>query len=302
MDGNTVLYTEFNAPANADSLFMGMSMGKTVTAMGVGKAICAGHLRFDTKAGDAVPELDGTALGKATVRELLRMSSGTATFNADASVWTPEQNDAWNRGTLNILEMLAADRVSKAAKGVFSDYKPGEKMEYKATDPMTLAVVTARSTGTAWSQWLQEQVFNPMGAAKPGLYGQDRSLNGLADSGMRLRMDDWMRFALWVKQSSKEPGCFGDYVRAAMTTQITNGPASTRKSGKLFGGYGYLMWTENDGAPNTVWAVGWGGQRISWSTKNDRMLVLFSSREDFMGKVYALAKEWSAIPAQTAKP
>jgi len=137
-----------------------------------------------------------------------------------------------------------------------------------------------------------------MGAAKPGLYVQDRQQNGLADSGLRMRLEDWMRFAVWVKHSSKEQGCFGDYVRAATSTQISNGSnPSTRKMGKLFGGYGYFTWTENSIVPNTAWASGWGGQRIGWNTdpNNHRMVITFSNVESWMPDVYELAKDWSKL-------
>ena len=39
LDGDNVLHTEFKAPADANSLFFGFSMGKNVTAMAVGRAI-----------------------------------------------------------------------------------------------------------------------------------------------------------------------------------------------------------------------------------------------------------------------
>jgi hypothetical protein len=42
MDGDTVLYSEIKAPADADSLFFGLSIGKTVTSMALWKAICSG--------------------------------------------------------------------------------------------------------------------------------------------------------------------------------------------------------------------------------------------------------------------
>lgn len=78
LDGNTIVYSAFNAPADSESLFFGMSMGKTVTAMAVGQAICAGKLTLQSKAGDVLPELQGKALGNATVHDLLRMASGAA--------------------------------------------------------------------------------------------------------------------------------------------------------------------------------------------------------------------------------
>jgi CubicO group peptidase (beta-lactamase class C family) len=298
MDGDTVLYKEFKAPADSDSMFFSFSMGKTVTAMAVGKAICAGNLKLETKASDLLPKLEGKALGSATVLDLLRMASGAAEANDDGTVDTPEEAARWRKGMLNLSDLVAEDHVSKAQRGVFSDYKPGEAFFYKETDPLTLGMMVSRATGIPWSQWIQEQVLNPMGAARSGLYVQDRQKNGMAGSGMRLRLEDWMRFALWVKRSSREQGCFGDYVMAATTTQISNpGTAASRKHGRVFSGYGYLTWTENSMAPNTAWASGYGGQRIGWSTdkNNERMVVVFSNLENWMPDVYDLAKDWNKV-------
>ena len=64
------------------------------------------------------------------------------------------------------------------------------------------------------------------------------------------------------------------------------------KATRMFGGYGYLIWTENITAPDTAWASGWGGQRIGWNYRNDRILVVFSSREAWMPEVYELARDW----------
>ncbi len=126
VDGDTVLYTGFKMPAGADSMLFGYSMGKTVTAMAVGQAICDGKLRLDTKANELMPELNGKALGNATVRDLLRMASGAAEPNADSTIWTAEQFGQVQRGDLDMLSLMTEDRVTKAAKGVFSEYKPGE--------------------------------------------------------------------------------------------------------------------------------------------------------------------------------
>jgi len=296
MDGDTVLYSEFKAPADDDSVFHGFSMGKTVTAMGVGQAICAGKLALATKAEEVVPELKGRALGNATVRDLLRMASGAAEPNPDSSIWAPGQFAEWKAGTIDLLAVLTEDRVAKAGRGVFSAYKPGEHFSYKSTDPYLLGIMVSRVTGMPFSQWLQGVVLDPMGAATPGLYSQDRQKNPLADSGLQARFDDWLRFAMWVKQSSKAAGCFGDFVREATGTQIANeGTTATRKVGKLFGGYGYFTWTDNTISPNTAWASGWGGQRISWHKDSDRMVVVFSNVEDWMADLYELDREWGRV-------
>ena len=117
LDDDVVLYSETRSPADAQSVFFGFSMGKTVTAMAVGQAICAGKLTLDTEASDVVPELDSKALGAATVRDLLRMASGAADPNPDSSIWTPSQFKEWGRGQLNLVDLLTDDRVAQAARG-----------------------------------------------------------------------------------------------------------------------------------------------------------------------------------------
>lgn len=298
MDGDTVVYTGFKSPANADSYLFSFSMGKTITSMAAGQAICAGKLKLETKANELVPELKGKALGEASVRDLLRMASGAAEPEKDFSMLTTDQFKDWQRGTLNLLDMTVEDRVSRAAKNGSEDRKPGEYFYYKSTEPILVGIIVARATGMPYAKWLQESVINPMGAAQSGFYRQDKWQNGQSDAGISLRLEDWMRFALWVKRSSKEQSCFGDYVRAATSMQIANGTnVADRKTSKLFAGYGYFIWTNNVVIPNTVWASGWGGQRIGWnkSDSNDRMIITFSNLESWMLDVYDIARDWNKL-------
>jgi CubicO group peptidase (beta-lactamase class C family) len=293
-DGDSVIYQDFQPPANADSLLYSYSIGKTVTSMAIGQAVCAGKIKLTTRVSELMPEVNGKALGNATVGDLLRMASSAAEPNADSTIFNAAQYKAWSSGDLDLISTVAEDRIASAASGVFSKYLPGEHFSYKSTDPIVLGIIGSRATGMPWSQWIQTSVLNPMGAAHAGLYVQDRQQQAEAAGGLRLRLDDWLRFGLWVKRSSKEAGCWGDYVRAAMTTQISNpGTAKTRKFGGLFDGYGYLTWTDNVIAPNTAWAVGYGGQRIGWDKGSDRMTVVFSNVENWMPEVYGLARDWN---------
>lgn len=296
VDGDDIVYSDFKAPADARSLFFGYSMGKTVTSMAAGKAICERKLSFDTKAVDLVPELKGEDLGNATVRDLLRMASGAADPNDTSSIWTAQEAKDWSTGKITYLDLLTLRRVAGAKHGIFSDYKPGELFSYKSTDPLLLSIMVARATGENWSNWVQKQVLDPMGEAKAGIYAQDKSYNGQGDSGLHMTLDDWIRFGRWVKQSSKESGCFGDYVRAAISKQIRNpGNTSSRKFGATFDGYGYFVWTDNQIASDTVWFVGYGGQRIGLDLKSNRMIVVFSNVEDWMADVYKLGRDWMQL-------
>lgn len=296
IEGRNVVYEDSKAPASEDSYLHSFSMAKTITSMAVGKAICAGTLKFSTRADEAIPELQGKDLGAATVVDFLKMASGMPAGGPGGNIQTPEQNRLWGKGNLNLLDMLLEDRISRADRGVFSPYKPGEVFLYKGTDPLTIGIMVGNATGMPFAQWVTENVLQAAGISQPVIIGVDKYSHADAGGNYRMVKDDWIRFAIWVKESSKEQGCFGDYVRSAMSKQINNGYGPTsRKDGKQFSSYGYLTWTDNDIAPNTAWAVGWGGQRIGWNRGNDRIVLVFSNEENWMSDVYEIAKAWGQL-------
>jgi CubicO group peptidase (beta-lactamase class C family) len=293
LDGNNVVWVGYKAPAKEQSRFLSMSVGKTVASMAVGKAICAGKFNLNSVTQDIVPELKGTDLGKATVRDLLMMASGTWEGNSDSTITTNKQNADMDSGQLSTLDILKTTQVSSAHKNLFGSTRlPGEVFAYRSTDPLVLGVMINKTTGTTYAKWVEQQVLLPAGIEARGVIGQDKFNYGASAGNVRLTLNDWMRFAIWVKQSESAQGCFGDYVREASKTQIAN---SSKKSGKLFDGYGYLTWTENARLRDSYWAVGHGGQRIGWNHKNNRMIIAFSNVENYMDDLYWLYKDWAQI-------
>jgi hypothetical protein len=47
---------------------------------------------------------------------------------------------------------------------------------------------------------------------------------------------------------------------------------------------------------NSYWASGYGGQRIAWNHKNQRILIAFSDIENYMDDLYWLYRDWSSVP------
>lgn len=293
VDGNEVVWVGYKGNANDKSMFNGFSVGKTVTAMAVGKAICSGKFSLDSVAEDMVPEIRGTDLGKATVRQLLTMSSGTWEGNPDSTISNNQQDHDIGTGRLSNLDVLGTTQVSSAHKGFFGlTRKPGQEFAYRNTDPLLLGVMINKTTGMTFAQWVEQEVLLPAGTQSQGVIGQDRFGFGNSGGGVRLTMQDWIRFAVWLKQNQTAPGCFGDYVRQATKTQISN---SSKKVGKLFDGYGYLTWTDNVRMRDSYWAVGHGGQRIGWNHRNQRMLIVFSNVENYMDELYWLYRDWANL-------
>lgn len=290
VDGGAVVWSEMKAPITPEALVFGFSVGKTVTGLAVGRAICAGKMTLSLTLADYVAELASTDLGRATVQDLLTMRSGTWEGNKDSSVWTLEQAQAIGEGRMNWLDLLKTDKVSAAASSTFGiNRKPGEVFSYKSTDPIALGVALARATGTSYAKWVEQTVLLPAGIEGPAAIAQDRATGyGQGDGALRMRFDDWVRLAVWVRESENQSGCFGDYVRESTKPIVPTG-----KIGSMPDSYGYLTWVRGDSS----WAIGHGGQRIAWNRRNDRILVAFSSVENYMQDLNQLYAEWSSLPS-----
>lgn len=293
VNGNEVVWYGFKPPAGRNNFFHGFSMGKTITALAVGQAICQDKLKLNSLAADVVPELRAADIGQASVRDLLRMASGTWEGNKDSTVWSKEEREAIDSGRSDWLQFLATSRAGTAEQGLFGKRKPGSDFAYRSTDPLALALVLEKATGTSYAQWIEDQVLHPAGTASPAVVGQDRKGHGQGDGTVRMTLEDWIRLAVWVKQSEGAQGCFGDFVRAATQTQITD-RAKTQRIGYL--GYGYLTWAGTLPNPASYWAAGYGGQRIAWNRSNARTLVAFSNVENYMDDVIRLYADWARLP------
>ncbi len=287
--GREVIWMDVKPPVTPESLLNGFSMGKTVTAMAVGKAICAGRLTLRTQAMEPVQELQGKDLGRATVADLLTMRSGAWEGNPDSTIWTAQDAQALAAGQISWLDLLASPRVSAAGTGFFgSKRKPGETFSYRSTDPLLLGVMLARSTGTSYAQWTAQEVLLPARIEGPAAIAQDKAAGwGNADGGVRMKLADWVRYAVWQRESEAAEGCFGQFVRDAV-----KGHTTSHGTGSVPSSYGYLNWVQGD----INWAIGYGGQRIGWNRRNDRILVAFSGVENYMAQLHQLYDAWAALP------
>ncbi|MEN9417180.1 MAG: hypothetical protein RI988_800 [Pseudomonadota bacterium] len=281
------------------------SMAKTVTALAVGQALCAGKLTLETRADTLVPALAGTALGEATLRDLLRMASGTLEPPpGDVMGTTAQESRLHLEGAGNLEQLVASPSQSTAESMGGVRVRPGERFSYKARDPYTVALMLERATGMPATRWIDEQLLAALPNSQLAILGTDRTGRFAGANGsVRLALIDWVRLAQHVQARRGEDSCYGRYLRELSSTQIA-APMLPGVNG-YFRGYGYFTWTENRLAPDTFWAVGYGGQRIGWSTDpaNTRIFLMFGNAADrHMQEVYPLAREWISMGSGRLTP
>lgn len=289
-----VIWAGYRSADPATTYFHGLGLGKTITALAAGKAICSGRLSLDSTAAEIIPELRSTDLGKASLRQLLTMSSGSWEGYLDATVIRAEQASALQDGKLGLLDILRSDKVSRANRSLLGTRRlPGEEFAFHSTDALTVGLMIRRATASSYARYLEQEILLPAGIAGPAIISQDRSGNGLSDSPLTMTLEDWLRVSVWMREKMDGEDCFAKFLEDATTTRIAN---HTKKFGSAFDGYGYFIWTDNSRQRDSFWAMGYGGQRIGWNRHNRRIIVAFSNVENYMDELYLLYREWSNLP------
>ena len=284
-DGDKIVKVGYKDGASEHSTFMSASVDKTVTAMSAGVAVCDGKISLNTKAKDVLPELQGTDIGESTLRDNLTMSSGVTRAFDDSQSLTREERQELYTARTSWMELLKG-RLGKQQGW----QKPGDTFSYKSQDPVLVAMMVSAAYGKGgkdFREWQTEHFFSKVGTGDRRYHGRDRFGYAWSVGDSRMTMNDWARFAVFVQESRKEPGCYGDFVREATTRQIR----TDRRFVPSYHGYGYFTWVDSAQIPGTYAAIGYGGQTIIWNTKNDKFFIAFSTNA-IMPELHGMAKLW----------
>ncbi len=305
IDRSKIVFEAYQGMGNKLSEFYGMSITKSMTSLAVGKALCMGVLKnLDTLAGDFVPELKINRFGQSTIRQLLMMSSGayltvhsgqpkfTGGLGLRPKTGEPFPLSSWplRLGQISVSDLLWGPGWEKTENK--NHAKPGQVFVYKAGDPLTLSKVIERATGMSLAAYFDQHIWQSVRAAQTGHWETDKDGTTRGNAGFQAGLRDWGRIAVWVLEQVKKPGCFGDYLRQATTTQIKN--ARLGSAGRAFDGYGYQWWTDNRYTPG-FWGKGYAGQELGINPETGKILIKFGYRinKGAAGDINKLYRNWN---------
>ncbi|MGW2095112.1 serine hydrolase domain-containing protein [Promicromonospora sukumoe] len=140
----------------SDHLFRVASHSKTFTGVLVMQLVERGELRLDDRAGDLVPELDGSRAAGVTVRELLGHQAGIIRDSSDGDFWQH------SRPFLDHDEVLECLR----AEGVV--FEPNEHFKYTNIGYSLLGIIIERVTGKTYDEVARVAVVEPLGLTRTG--------------------------------------------------------------------------------------------------------------------------------------
>jgi CubicO group peptidase (beta-lactamase class C family) len=292
IDKGEIIYERYNSEVNDSTLLLGYSMSKSVTSLVMGKAYCSGLVPdLNRTAQTYNAELKGSAYGEATVQQLLMMASGgpRGSFKNGGSPDYATLGNPLDTGYSDVILQLKNWGAQQAY--------PGEEFSYKNLDTQALGLVIGGQGRPEFFKVFNEMLWPDIKSEGSAFWVHDK--NGLTHtpSSFHASLRDWGRIALHVLKQVKtnKDDCYSRYVKAATSTQIKNKSKEFGDAfwiGRAFEGYGYQFWTENQSDRDSIYMIGYLGQRIAINPQKERIMVVLSYREDYMGQLYRLFGSW----------
>ena len=292
--GDTILVERYQYARHDRHRFTSFSMAKTVTAMLVGIAIAEGRIRsVDDPAATYVPALTDTEYGGTPLRHLLQMSSGVR-FSESYS----GQDD---------VARLFAETVTQAGEGGAAVVKPynerlrrsGTRFAYASVETQVLGVVLRGAVGRPVADYLQEKIWEPMGAEADATWIIDGAGQEATYCCFNAVLRDYARLGLLLAHDGRvgdRPIIPEAWLRAATTVAPDDWHLKPYAATRYFG-YGYQTWIF-PGARRMFALLGVHGQAIYVDPSSRLVMVETAASKDPVPSRAESIALWQAIVKQ----
>ena len=231
--GDTILIERYQYARHDRHRFMSWSMAKTVTAMLIGIAIAEGRIRsVDDAAAVYVPALAGTEYGRTSLRHLLQMSSGVRFVEE----YTGKDDVA--RLSADTYRQIGSGGVEAVKQFNVRAAPPGTRFYYASVETQVLGLALRSATGRPVADYLQEKIWEPIGAEADATWLIDRDGQEAAYCCINAVLRDYARLGLLLAHDGNWRG------RQIIPTAWIEDATRVRQGQPQpdAGGYGYQVW------------------------------------------------------------
>jgi len=256
--GDTILVERYQYARHDGHRFTSFSMAKTVTTMLIGIAISEGHIRsLDDLAAAYVPALADTEYGRTSLRHLLQMSSGVRFEESysgkddGARLWL---ETAVQAGAGGVAAVRPFNQRSRWSGAVFA---------YSSAETQVLGLVLAHAVGRPLADYLQQKIWQPMGAEADASWIVDAAGQEAAYCCLNAVLRDYARLALLLAHDGRlgERQIIPKSWLLEATTVAADRPDLQLVWPDAGFGYGYQTWIF-DGERRMFALIGVHGQAI----------------------------------------
>ncbi len=228
--GNMV-FEEYYKGTSENDLRISWSVAKSFLSALVGVLLEEGAIEsIDDPVIQYAPELQDSGYEKASLRNVLQMSSGVL-FDEDYL----DKNSDINRMGREIALGGTLDGFAARIDQTFTE--PGKAMQYVSIDTHVIAMVVRGATGRSVTELLSEKIIVPLGLEKDPLYLTDGEGVAFVLGGLNLTARDYARFGQMILQDGFFNG--QQIIPKGWVRASTQATANTQPDEF---GYGYQWW------------------------------------------------------------
>ena len=274
-----VVYERYGGCLGPDGRHGAMSVTKSLTGLMAEALIAEGRLDEAAPVASIIPELEGSAFGDATVRQVLEMTTALDYSedyaDPEADVWTySAAGSAFPKGP----DHAGPRSTFEALQGIGKDGAHGEAFGYKTPNADVAGWLVARVTGQSLADHLSQTLWSRLGQRREGYYTVDALGTPFAGGGFNATLRDMARLGQMILDGGRAGG--EQVVPEAAIARLRQGgdPASFAKAGYDLPGWSYqgLWWITHDDHGSFA-ARGVHGQTIWIDPRADMVIARFAS-------------------------
>jgi len=276
-----IVYEKYMGALKLDGVHAAMSVSKTFTGTLGGLLVAEGILDEDKSAADYIPELEGSAFGDATIRQILDMTTGLKYSedysNPKAEIWAfSAAGNPFSKienGPSNYYDYL---------KIVEKEGEHGEVFAYKTVNTDAMGWIISKVTGKSIPKILSERIWKPLGTHFDGYYQIDGAGIAFAGWGFSDNMRDMAAFGEMIRKK----GLFNkrQVLPRVLIEDIMNGGSKEAFRKSVYAtlkGWSYRnMWWHTHNEHGAFAGRGVHGQTIYVDPTAEMVIVRFASHPE----------------------
>ena len=264
-----IQYERYQFGRTAQHHYLSNSIAKSFTGLAMGFAQAEGKIpSFEALAQTYVPQMQGTAYGETTLRNLMRMGSGVKFSESHPSV------DLSSFG-----RVMYADGIVRAASMFNNREAPqGSRFNYASPEPAVLSAVLQAATGENVASYLEPRLWQAMGAEGEARWMQDNTGLTVTYCCLTALPHDYLRLGIVLENDGVRP----DTGKQIIPREFLIDGTDWHKADKPFRprpgswGYGHLFWLLG-GQARRFAMLGINGQAVFIDPGNKLVMVHFAA-------------------------
>lgn len=276
IENGEVVYEDYSLGTHENTRYTSWSVSKSFVSALVGMAIEQGYIAsVDDLVSSYVPELLHTAYADVTIRNALQMSSGIDFDESGADL----NSDAFQ---LLLSALASNDEFIYTLKDKRNP--PGTYNYYASSDTQVLGMVLSRATGQSVSEFMETNLWQPMGAESDATWITDTKGVESAFCCLNATLRDYAKFGMLYLNNGQWRGhqlVPEQWVEDSLDTSEPQLMPGDNPLSNDSWGYGYQWWIPDNTQPDYL-AIGIFNQFIYVHPDKNMVIIKMSANPEYM--------------------